>query len=102
MLGSAAIALIEADDVEAAAKRLVGDTQHVVRIARSLEPVQRDDRWVGPWIVLPVTMCEDARSWLHIKEPCRRWWQVRKTAIAGPDNKSHPVAATQPSRWGKI
>ena len=44
VLGAAAVALIQPDDVEAAREGLVGDAAHVVRGARSLEPVQQDQQ----------------------------------------------------------
>ena len=48
MLGVAAVALVQAHDVHAARERLRGDAAHVVRVARSVQAVQRDERRRAP------------------------------------------------------
>ena len=48
MLGATAVSLVEAHRVEPGGKRLVGETEHVVRVARAFEAMQRDERRLFP------------------------------------------------------
>ena len=69
LLGVAAVALVEAHDVQAAAKRLGGEAAHVVGLARSVEPVQRDERRMLPRARMPVAVRGDARVGVDVEVP---------------------------------
>jgi hypothetical protein len=61
VLGAAAVALIEPDDIEAGGEGLVGEAAHVVRFARSFETVQGQQRRRGFTAGLPVAVRQHAR-----------------------------------------
>src|SRR5262245_5606043 len=77
--GSAAIALIEPDDVPPYGPRLVGNAAHVVGHAGTLEAVKQDK---GGCAAPEVTVCKHASVRRHIEVPLNRRGQSRK--LPGP------------------
>ena len=70
LLGAAAVALVEADDVPAGGPRLVGNAAHVVREARPFETVQQDERPAHRAVRVPMmAMREDARVVRDVEAP---------------------------------
>ena len=61
VLGPAAVPLVQPDRVHAAGERLGGKTAHVVRIARSIQAVQGDQRGSRPRFRLPVAVRQHPR-----------------------------------------
>ena len=93
VLRAAAVALVEPDDVEAGGKRLVGDAAHVMRLARSLEPVQHDQCRTRLAAGLPVAQREHARVGCHVEISGLGGGQAGPLALAGPRVERHLVPA---------
>ena len=93
VFGTAAVALVEPYDVEAAGPRLVGHAPHVVAVARPFEAVQEDDRQRAPAIGLPMAMAEHFGVLGDAEEPRLGGRKAREVTPPGPRVERHPMAA---------
>jgi hypothetical protein len=93
MLGAAAVALIQAHDVEAARPGLGGDAAHVMGVARAFEAVQGDERRARETVLVPVTVCQDAGVVRDVEVAGLGRRQLRKGAPLRPGVQRHLVAA---------
>ncbi len=78
MLGLAAIALVETNDVPARGEGLVGHAAHVVGRARALEAVQEQQRGMACGLGVPMTVREHTRVGCNVEEPWHRRGQSRE------------------------
>ena len=78
MLRLAAVALVQAHDVPARRKGLLGHAAHVVRRARAFEAVQQQQRRMSRGLGLPVTVREHTCVGRHVEETRHRRGQPRK------------------------
>ena len=69
VLGAAAIALVEPDDVESGGEGLLGQAAHVMRFARALETVQRQQRRRRLTVRLPVAVRQHPRVGGDVEKP---------------------------------
>ena len=88
-----AIALVESDDVGAAGECLIGQTAHVVGVARALESVQDDHRRVIPGLGLPMTVSQHSCVSGHVEVPAFGLGQTWEMAGPAPGVQRHPVTA---------
>ena len=95
MLRIAAVALVQPHDVHAARERFRGEAAHVVRAARSVQAVQRDERRVLPRPRLPMTIGDNPRARRDIEVPPRRRRQPGKIARVPPAVQRHVVTIAQ-------
>ena len=99
--GAAAVALVEQDRVEPGLQCLVGEPPHVVRLARSFESVQREQRRARVPLRLPVTVREDLRIGRDL-EQARLGFGQPKHAPCCPAPHRHdmsPLEAAAGSEW---
>ena len=92
VFGRAAVALVEAHRVEAGGECLVGQAAHVMRLARALEAVKRDERGMLPRPRLPVAVGEHARAGSDVEQARLSGRQRGKRARFSPRVQGHPVA----------
>src|SRR5687768_1105585 len=95
MLRATAVALVEPHDIEAACPGFGGNATHVMRFARSLEPMQGDDGWMFARRRLPVTVRQDACIRRHIEITNLGRRQVWKLPSPGPRIQGHLVTTRQ-------
>ena len=100
VLGTAAIALIEADDVEAGGQGLVGHAAHVVREARAFQPVQHQQRRRRGSIGLPIAVGQHAGIGRDVEVPRLGGGQRRKPSPARPRIQGHLVPAGKAGKGG--
>src|SRR5438876_11389640 len=91
MLRSAAVPLIQPDDVHSALERLCRNPLHVMRVARGIQSMQENDRRLLPGTRLPVTVRDDARVAGDVEVANRRLRQPRKMAGITPAIERHPM-----------
>ena len=91
MFGVAAVALVQPHDVHAARERLGGEPAHVVRLARSVQAVEGDERRVRPRLRLPVTISDNTRRPRDVEIPAHRLRQPREVARVPPAVERHEV-----------
>src|SRR5438552_1189493 len=99
LLRVAAIALVEAHDVQAATKRFGGKPAHVVRVARSVESVQRDERRVRPRARVPMAVRGDARMGVDVEVPTCRRGKTGEMPRVAPAVERHFVTARERGPW---
>src|SRR5438045_4740007 len=100
MFGGPAVPLIDSQDVHATRERLCGEPFHVVRLARAVEAVKRDQRRAFPWTALPVTQRENP-AFVGDVEVAARWRrQLRKIPRIAPAVQRHPMAVAK--RWSRF
>jgi hypothetical protein len=99
VLGAAAVALVETDDVEAARPRLVGHPAHVVAVARPFEAMQQDDRERRDAVGLPVAVAEHLGVVGDPEQPRLGRWQAREVARPRPRVQRHAVPAGEGGVW---
>lgn len=68
ILGAAAVPLIHAHHVHPRPQPLLGDAQHVFRLARTLKAMHDDNRHRVLALRLPVAMTENLDAWLHFDQ----------------------------------
>src|SRR5262245_46968565 len=59
-LGAATVALVQQDHVEPGGETLVAESAHVVRLTRTLETMQSQQRRMASTVGLPMTVRQDA------------------------------------------
>src|SRR4051794_29482663 len=92
-----AIALVHADHVHPQSHALVRDPHHVLRVARTFEPVHDDDRQCISSHTLPMAVTQDLDSGLHLDPSLFRSGQLdspsqEKTRQRLDVPSSHPTA----------
>ena len=95
VLGAPAVALVQPHHVPAGRPRFVGHATHVVRLARSFEPVQQEERGSCRAAALPMTMREHAGVGRDVEIARFRCRQARKYAALDPGIERLTVAATE-------
>ena len=95
VLGVAAVALVQPHDIHPTRERLGGEPAHVMRVARPVQAVQRDERRALPPVRLPVAIGGDARAGRDVEVAPHRRRQPRKIARVPPAVERHAVAAQQ-------
>src|SRR5438093_5521252 len=95
MLRVAAVALVQADDVHAAGEGFRRQPAHVVRLARPVQAVQRQQREMFPGTRLPVTGGHHARGGGDVEVAARGGRQARKVTRVAPAVEGHAMAAAQ-------
>ena len=95
MLGVAAIPLVQPYHIHAARERLRGESAHVVRIARSVQAVQRDERRTLTSVRLPMAVGGDTRPGGDVEVAPDRRRQARKISRVAPAVERHAVTAQE-------
>src|ERR1700674_1903486 len=88
MFRIAAVPLVQPQDVHASRERLRGEALHVVRVARPVQAVQREQRRMLPGPRLPVAVCNDPRVERH-----------GEITRVSPAVERHPVAVPERRAW---
>lgn len=96
VVGAAAVALVETDDVHSSSQSLFGDAEHVLGIARTFEAVHDDDGESARAIGLPVTVAEHFDAGLDFDEALLGAGQM-KAARDHEAGKGLDVSAAEPA-----
>src|ERR1700724_1993119 len=99
MFRIAAVPLVQPQDVHAPRERLCGEALHVVRLARPVQAVQREQRRMLPGPRLPVAVCNDPRVERHVEVAPGRRRQRGEIARVSPAVERHPVAVPERRAW---
>ena len=103
MVHAATIALIHAHHVHARGQTVPRDSQHVLRFARSLQPVHHDQRQRSP-VLLPVTVAQQRNAGFHFDQTLlsSRWVDSARQK-EGSESLHVPAAqpATRPEDGGR-
>ena len=95
MLRVAAVPLIQPHDIHALLERLGCEATHVVRVAGSIQAVERQQRRVPLRLRLPMTRGGHARAWRDVEEAARRRRQPWEIARVAPAVNRHRVTAAE-------
>ena len=91
----AAVALVQAYHVHPTLERFRGEAAHVVRVARSVQAVEGNERRVLPRSRVPVASGEDARVDIDIEVAVDGWGEPREIPGISPAVEGHSVTAGQ-------
>src|SRR5947208_1674952 len=95
MFGVAAVALVQPHDVHPAREALRGKPAHVVRLARPVQAVQRDERHMLPRPLMPMTIGDNPCRRRDVEVAPRRSRQAREVPGVSPAVERHPVGVAQ-------
>src|SRR5271156_5379900 len=99
MLGLAAVALVQADNIEPREPCLFGGAEYVSRFTGSLETVQQHQRWVVPRIRLPMAFTAHLRSRLNVKMAGHAGRQSRKLSAPKAGGNRHQMTVPKGAEW---
>ncbi len=97
MVHAAAVALVHAHHVHARGQAVPRNSQHVLRFARSLQPMHHDQRQRAP-IFLPVTVTQHRNAGLHFDQTLFGSRRVDSAWEKESSERLH-MPAPQPATW---
>ena len=97
-VGASAIALVVADHVHARSQRLLGDSEHVLRIAGTFESVDDDDGQRARAVRLPVAMAKHLDAGLDFDQALFGRGKMKPSLDQEAGDGLH-VSAAQPAAW---
>jgi len=99
MIHAAAVSLVHADYIHPGSQAISRDSKHVLRFARSFEPMQHDQRESLPpldFALLPVAPASNLDSWRNLDESLLGGRQVYPPGQKEAGNRLY-VSSTQPT-----